>query len=54
MRKGPQVLFFGALVRSYVEQNPRFLRPDWLAKELDELREPGKPFVLLTAEPGRW
>ena len=47
-------LFFDAFVRGYVEQNPRrFVRRDWLAEELDgKLHEPGKRFVLLTAEPG--
>jgi hypothetical protein len=47
-------LFFDAVVRGYVEQNPRrFVRRDWLAEELDgKLHEPGKRFVLLTAEPG--
>jgi hypothetical protein len=46
-------LFFGTLVRSYVEENARFVRRDWLAKELDaKLGESGKRFVLLTAEPG--
>lgn len=46
-------LFFDTLVHGYVDKNPRFLRRDWLAKQLDEkLREPGKQFVLLTAEPG--
>ena len=46
-------LFFDTLVQGYVDKNPRFLRRDWLAKQLDEkLREPGKRFVLLTAEPG--
>lgn len=46
-------LFFDSLVQGYVEKNPRFLRRDWLAKHLDEkLRESGKQFVLLTAEPG--
>jgi hypothetical protein len=46
-------LFFAGLVRGYVEQNRRFVRRDWLAAQLDEkLREPGKRFVLLTAEPG--
>jgi hypothetical protein len=35
------------------KQNRRFVRRDWLAAQLDEkLREPGKRFVLLTAEPG--
>jgi len=46
-------LFFEPLVRGYVVDNPRFVRRDWLAKELDEkLAESGKRFVLLTAEPG--
>jgi hypothetical protein len=51
--RGAPDLFFGGLVRSYVEENPRFLRRDWLAAQLDEnLREAGCRFVLLTAEPG--
>ena len=46
-------LFFDALVDGYVRQNRRFLRRDWLARELAaRLNEPGKSFVLLTAEPG--
>jgi hypothetical protein len=47
-------LFFGALVRGYVEDNPRrFVRREWLAAQVDEeLAKAGKPFVLLTAEPG--
>lgn len=46
-------LFFDTLVQGYVKKNPRFLRREWLAKQLDEkLREQGKQFVLLTAEPG--
>jgi hypothetical protein len=46
-------LFFDALVGGYMKNNPRFLRRDWLAEKLDEkLREPGKRFVLLTADPG--
>jgi archaellum biogenesis ATPase FlaH len=46
-------LFFSALVRGDVEDNPRFLRREWLAKELDrKLREAGCRFALLTAEPG--
>lgn len=44
-------LFFTSLVCRYVDKNPRFLRRDWLAKQLDEkLQEPGKQFVLLTAK----
>src|SRR4029450_2785569 len=46
-------LFFSALVRGDVEDNPRFLRREWLGKELDrKLREAGCRFALLTAEPG--
>jgi hypothetical protein len=48
-------LFFNSTVSSYVDvaHNARFLRRDWLAEALDEkLREPGRRFVLLTAEPG--
>ncbi|MCU0559564.1 MAG: ATP-binding protein [Desulfobacterales bacterium] len=45
-------LFFDSLVCGHVK-NPRFVRRDWLAKALDaKLDEPGKRFVLLTAEPG--
>lgn len=57
-RGGPQTrpgddLFFDALVRNYVERNPRFVRRGWLAEELDEqLKKPDTQFVLLTAEPG--
>jgi putative chitinase len=43
-------LFFESLIRGYVNENPRFVRRDWLAKELgDKLQEPGKHFVLLIA-----
>jgi hypothetical protein len=53
MTSEPDDLFFSALVRGYVEDNPRFLRREWLAKELDgKLREAGRRFVLLAAEPG--
>jgi hypothetical protein len=46
-------LFFDAFVRGYVEENPRFLRRDWLAQALDaKLAEADRHFVLLTAEPG--
>ena len=46
-------LFFESLVRGYVDENPRFVRRDWLATELDEkLREQGKSFVLLIGEFG--
>jgi hypothetical protein len=48
-------LFFEPLVRRYVdpEQNPRFIRRDWLAAALQEkLEKPGTSFVLLTAQPG--
>jgi hypothetical protein len=45
--------FFDSLVRGYVEKNRRFVRRDWLAKELDaKLTEPSKCFVLLPAAPG--
>lgn len=51
--QGADDLFFDTLVQGYVDKNPRFVRRDWLAQQLDEkLREPGKRFVLLTAEPG--
>ncbi|MHC2842870.1 hypothetical protein [Bradyrhizobium diazoefficiens] len=46
-------LFFEALLRPLVEENPRFLRRDWLANQLDaRLADPRVRFVLLTAEPG--
>lgn len=46
-------LFFDLLVRGYVEENPRFLRREWLAADLEKkLSETDKSFVLLTAEPG--
>jgi len=46
-------LFFNSLIQGYVEKNTRFVRRDWLAKQLDQkLAEPGKHFVLLTAAPG--
>lgn len=46
-------LFFNSLIQGYVEQNTRFVRRDWLAKQLDQkLAEPGKHFVLLAAAPG--
>ena len=46
-------LFFRATVRSYVEDNPRFLRRDWLAEEVEaRLDNPDCRFLLLTAEPG--
>ena len=46
-------LFFELLVSSYVANNPRFLRRDWLAEEVNaRMAEPGCRFVLLTAEPG--
>jgi hypothetical protein len=46
-------LFFDALIRGYVNGNPRFLRRDWLAGQLlDKLNEKNCRFVLLTAEPG--
>lgn len=45
-------LLFQELVDAYTG-NPRFLRRDWLAADVDErLREPDCRFVLLTAEPG--
>ena len=45
-------LFFRAIVDSYVK-NPRFLRRDWLAGEVEErLRDPDCRFLLLIAEPG--
>ena len=48
-------LFFQEIVSSYVDprHNPRFLRRDWLADEIDNLlKKSDKRFVLLTAEPG--
>jgi len=53
-RRGNE-LFFETLVRGYVdvEKDQRFIRREWLAKELDaKLAEAGSRFVLLTAEPG--
>ena len=48
-----QDLFFNSLIEGYVKGNRRFLRRDWLAKELEtKLAEPRHRFVLLTAEPG--
>lgn len=48
----PDDLFFGSLIRGYVDENPRFLGRDWLMKVLEaRLAEPGKRFVLITAEP---
>ncbi len=45
-------LFSEDLVRSYVS-NPRFLRRDWLAADVNEkLERPDCRFVLITAEPG--
>ena len=45
-------LFFKTLIDGYV-RNPRFIRRDWLAREVEEkLQEPDCRFVLLTAEPG--
>lgn len=44
-------LFFNTLVQGSIDKNPRFLRRNWLAKQLDErLREPEKRFVLLTTK----
>ncbi|MFX1411946.1 MAG: hypothetical protein ACFFA6_16485, partial [Promethearchaeota archaeon] len=46
-------LFNEALIRSYVNDNPRFLRRDWLADEVaTQLAKPDCRFVLLTAAPG--
>jgi hypothetical protein len=45
-------LFFDALVRGYVKENPRFLRRDWLAQALGEKLGKAGRFVLLIAEPG--
>jgi len=48
----PDDLFFGSLIRGYVDENPRFLSRDWLMQVLEaRLAEPGKRFVLITAEP---
>jgi hypothetical protein len=49
----PDDLFFGSLIRGYVDENPRFLSRHWLMEALEaQLAEPGKRFVLMTAEPG--
>jgi hypothetical protein len=41
-------LFFSAAVKSYID-NPRFLRRDWLAAEVEKrLEEPDCRFLLLT------
>ena len=49
----PDDLFFGSLIRGYVDENPRFLSRDWLMEVLEaRIAEPGKRFVLVTAEPG--
>jgi hypothetical protein len=46
-------LFFDAMVRGYVDGNPRFVHRDCLAAQLhDKLKETSCRFVLLTAEPG--
>lgn len=46
-------LFFRSIVNSYVHENKRFLRRDWLADEVAELmKKPDCCFVLLTAESG--
>ncbi|HBY93640.1 MAG TPA: hypothetical protein DEP84_06665, partial [Chloroflexi bacterium] len=45
-------LFFSAVVESSLA-NPRFLRREWLAAEVEQrLNDPGCRFLLLTAEPG--
>jgi hypothetical protein len=45
-------LFYSTITESYTG-NPRFLRRDWLATEVDSgLRDPECRFLLLTAEPG--
>ena len=42
-------LFYEALVRSYVDDNPRFVARPWLAERLKAtLADPGCRFVLLT------
>jgi len=52
-RQGADNLFFGMLVRGYVEEHLRFVRLDWLAMKLDDkLTETGKRFALLTVELG--
>jgi hypothetical protein len=49
---GPDDLFFGAIIDSYLG-NPRFLRRNWLAVELEEtLRNADCRFLLMTAAPG--
>jgi hypothetical protein len=46
-------LFFSSITDTYIHENKRFLRRDWLADEVAQrLDEPGCHFVLLTAEPG--
>ena len=48
----PGDLFFEPIVNGYLA-NPRFVRRDWLAAEIDHrLSTEGSSFVLLTAEPG--
>jgi len=46
-------LFFASLVSGYTAGNPRFLRRDWLAAEVNaRLAAPDCRFLLLTAAPG--
>jgi hypothetical protein len=46
-------LFSEALVRSYVDEDPRFVERPWLADLIQEkLADPGCRFLLLTGEPG--
>ncbi len=46
-------LFNEALIRSYVDDNPRFVERDWLWQRVQTaLFQPNCRFVLLTAEPG--
>ena len=49
----PVDVFFDGLTRRYVDENPRFLRRDWLAARLtNALSDDTHRFVLLVGEPG--
>jgi hypothetical protein len=46
-------LFSDSLVRSYVDEDPRFIERHWLAELIGErLADPGCRFLLVTGEPG--
>jgi WD40 repeat protein len=46
-------LFSDVLVRSYVDEDPRFVERPWLAELIEErLADPNCRFLLLTGEPG--